>query len=482
MSADADIADIAVLGAGPAGANAALAAAEAGARVVLVDEAPEPGGQVWRAKSTAIVSAPATPESRAGEALRDALARSPVILKRATRVWSIERRDGDFALHLVDETGIARVTAPRLILAPGAREFVQPLPGWTTPGVIGLAGATALMKCDQMAPGRAVVVCGTGPLVFFVAAEIRRLGGNVTAVVTPNSRVDWLAAMPALVSQPGLARRGARWLADLTLSGVPIHWRHTVTRIAGETRVLGVEVRAVDAGWSPTGPSRTLDADAVCLGHGLVPNTEPARLAGIPLARDPVAGTWCPEAHADGTTAIPGLFVCGDGAGIRGALAARLHGEIVGRTATVACGKGEVARGKGGGVSATLTARLARARRFGEAMAALSRPRPGHADLTTADTLVCRCEGITRGAIEAEIATGAESVNAVKSGLRAGMGPCGGKLCGEAVATILARLAGIDPSEVPPATVRPPLAPVPVSALAGTFRYDDLPIRKPAPL
>lgn len=475
MSPAPDNADIAVLGAGPAGAHAALAAAEAGARVILVDDAPEPGGQVWRAKSAAIVSAPATPESREGEALRDALARSPVILKRATRVWSIERHDGGFALHLADEAGIARVTAPRLILAPGAREYVQPLPGWTTPGVIGLAGATALMKRDQMAPGRAVVVCGTGPLVFFVASEIRRLGGDVAAVVTPNARADWLAAMPALLSQPSLTARGARWLADLTLAGVPVHFRHTVTRIAGEAPALGVEIRAVDAAWSPTGPSRHLDADAVCLGHGLVPNREPARLAGLPLARDPVAGTWCIEAEADGTTVTPGLFVCGDGARIRGALAARLHGEIAGRTAAAACGKGEAA-------SATLAARLLRAQRFGEAMAALSRPRPGLADLTTADTLVCRCEGITRGAIEAEIATGAASVNAVKSGLRAGMGPCGGKMCGEAVAGILARLAGIDPSAVPPATVRPPLAPVPLSALAGTFRYEDLPIRKPAPL
>lgn len=467
--------DIAVLGAGPAGATAALTAAAVGARVALIDEQPRPGGQVWRAKSDAILSAPTTPESRAGDTLREAIARSPVHHKPATRVWSIERQNERWALYLVEGEETSVCTARQLILAPGAREFVEPLPGWSTPGVIGLAGATALMKRDQMAPGQAVIVCGAGPLVFFVASEIRRLGGNVSAVVTPNARAEWLAALPALLGEPRLAARGARWLADLALAGIPVHWRHTVTRIEGDTAVEAVAIQPVAASWTPTGTERTLAADAVCLGHGLLPNVEPARLAGLSLVRDPVAGTWRPEANEDGSTAIPDLFVCGDGAGIRGALAATLHGEIVGHTATAALGKGE-------GPAPALHRRLSRARRFGEAMAALSRPRQGLVHLTTPDTLVCRCEGTTRAAIEAEIGSGAASLNAVKSGLRAGMGPCGGRVCGEAVARILAEAAGVAPETIAPATVRPPLAPVPLAALAGTFRYEDLPIRKPAPL
>src|SRR5690606_14103648 len=62
--------DIAVIGAGPAGANAALAAARRGFSVTLLDEQPKPGGQVWRAKSAAILDAPATPETLAGDRLR----------------------------------------------------------------------------------------------------------------------------------------------------------------------------------------------------------------------------------------------------------------------------------------------------------------------------------------------------------------------------------------------------------------------------
>ena len=66
----ADLIDILVVGAGPAGGNAALAAARHGKHVVLLDEQVKPGGQIWRAKDSSILSAPQTPESSAGDALR----------------------------------------------------------------------------------------------------------------------------------------------------------------------------------------------------------------------------------------------------------------------------------------------------------------------------------------------------------------------------------------------------------------------------
>ncbi len=467
--------DIAVLGAGPAGAHAALAAANAGAAVTLIDDQPAPGGQVWRAKSAAILSAPATPESLAGDALRAAVAASAVERMPSTRVWSIERHDGLWTLHLLADGAVTTLRARKLILAAGAREFVQPFPGWTTPGVVGLAGATATMKRDQVAPGRRVVVCGTGPLVFFVASEVRRLGGEVAAVVTANSRSDWLAALPAMARQPRLAVRGARWLADLALAGVPVLWRHTVTAATGRDRVDGVVVRRVDSDHRAVGTARHFSADTCAIGHGLLPNVEPGRLAGIGVQRDAVAGSWCLEAGADGSTMVDGLFVCGDGAAVRGALAAPLSGEIAGRAAAAASGHGD-------GPSDALIRRHRRAARFGAAMASLSRPRPGLAALATAETIVCRCEGVTRGAIEDEIASGAGTCGAVKSGTRAGMGPCGGRVCGTAIMSIIAAARDVPVETVRPPSVRPPLTPVPVSALASGFRYEDLPIRQPAPL
>ncbi|MCI5096199.1 MAG: FAD-dependent oxidoreductase [Rhodobacteraceae bacterium] len=468
--------DIAVIGAGPAGANAALSAAKHGFRVLLLDEQPAPGGQVWRAKSAAILSAPATPESRAGKALRAAVRDSDVHHQGNTRVWQIERQSAGWDVHTLTDGQTAKVMAKALILSPGAREFVQPIPGWTTPGVIGLAGATALFKRDLLLPGNRTVVSGTGPLVFFVASEIRRLGGQVAAVVTPNTRRDWLGVLPAMRGRPDLLARGALWVADLMLAGVPLLWGHSVTAAQGQGSVSGVSVRKLDRNWEPIGGERGIEADSLCLGHGLIPNVEAAQLAGLPLHLRPELGGWVPEVGADGRTQIDNLFLCGDGAGIRGAAAAEIQGKMAGLNAARHLGADTA------GAIAELQQSYARAARFGLAMTKLSQPRSGLSSLTTPDTVVCRCESLKQSDILAEVASGAGSTNAVKSGLRAGMGPCGGKYCQTAIARMIAAAHDRPEGDIPPPTPRPPLRPVPASALAGDFDYNDLPIPKPAPL
>ncbi len=259
-----DVFDVAVVGAGPAGASAALAAARHGLKAVLIDEQPQAGGQVWRAKSSAILAAPATPESRAGDALRDALAASAVLRRRDARVWQIERKE-HWRLGVAGEDGASILDARALILATGAQERVSPVPGWTLPGVIGLAGATAMFKRDLMLPGERTIVAGCGPLLFYVAAEILRLGGSVAAVVSLNGRGDWLRAAPAMMTRPNLLRRGLIWMAQLKTARVPILWRHAVATIEGAESVASVTAIPVDADWSPmrSAPLQHLDADSV---------------------------------------------------------------------------------------------------------------------------------------------------------------------------------------------------------------------------
>lgn len=469
--------DVVVLGAGPAGANAALTVAAAGLRVALIDEQPHPGGQVWRAKSESILCAPPTPESVAGDALRAAVDAAPVMHLGDCRVWHLER-DGDlWRTHAVRQGTCSRTMSRALILATGAREHVVPIPGWTLPGVLGLAGATALLKQSLVPPGDATVVAGTGPLVFFVASEIRRLGGRVTAVVTPNSVTDWMRALPAMLARRDLLGRGSVWMADLVAGGVPIHWRHAVERIDGHETVEAVRITRLCADWAPAGGARTLCADSLCLGNGLVPSVGAAQLAGLPLRYRPALGGWAPEVAVDGRTSLPGLFVCGDGTGIRGAAAAQIQGRLAGLSA---------ASYLGAGASKACRARLvrdhARATRFGLAMTALSTTRPGLMRLVTPRTVVCRCESLTRKAIEDEIGAGARTTNAVKSGTRAGMGPCGGRFCQTIVARLIETAHGLSEGSVAPPTARPPLRPVTVEALAGRFHYGALPIPEPAPL
>lgn len=468
--------DIAVIGAGPAGTNAALAAARHGKSVVLLDEQPKAGGQVWRAKDASILSAPDTPESTAGNALRQELSDSAVTHLGDTRVWQTEQTGDGWGIHILQGIGVQKLEARALILATGAREYVQPVPGWTTPGVVGLAGATALFKQTLTLPGKKTIVAGTGPLVFFVAAEIRRLGGRVAAVVTPNTRRDWLSALPAMLSRPDLLRRGGLWVADLMLNRVPIHWGSAVSRVDGAAHVEAVQIAKLTRDWSPTGETIRVEADSVCLGNGLIPAIEAPQLAGLPAEYRPELGGWVPEMGQDGATAKNGVFLCGDGAGIRGAAAAEVHGTLAGLSAAEFLGSDTGAERR------ARRSRFDRAARFGLAMTALSVPRQGLAALTTPDTIVCRCESLSRARVAAEIDSGAGSTNAVKSGLRAGMGPCGGKYCQTAVARMIASAEGRAEADIAPPTPRPPLRPVPVAAMAGDFDYNDLPIPKPAPL
>ena len=108
-----------------------------------------------------------------------------------------------------------------------------------------------------------------------------------------------------------------------------------------------------------------------------------------------------------------------------------------------------------------------------------------------AETIVCRCEDVTRAEIDAGYDAGARDVNQLKHFTRCGMGPCQGRSCGEAAAELLAlrlvadgAVADVDAGrrQAGQWTGRTPLRPVPLSALVGEFSYDDIPIAEPAPL
>ena len=200
--------DTLVIGAGPAGGSAAVVAAELGLSVALVDEQRGPGGQVWRAKSAAIIESRATPESRAGDKLRQDISASGISTYFSKRVWQIQPGKGGWKIYIASAETTEVLYARTLVVATGAQERVIPIEGWTLPGVIGLAAATAMMKEHKILPGHRVVVSGCGPLLPFVAHEIVAAGGEVAAIADLNSFGDWIRLAPALMRRPDLALRG----------------------------------------------------------------------------------------------------------------------------------------------------------------------------------------------------------------------------------------------------------------------------------
>jgi len=157
--------DVAVVGAGPAGIAAACRAAEAGARTVLLDENPAPGGQIHR-------HLPGQPAPEGARAWLERLAASGAELRSG---WSVVDADAAaesssprfrFRLFAEDDGALLSVRASRVVLATGARELFLPFPGWTLPGVMGAGGAQAMAKMGADFRGRSAVVAGSGPLLL----------------------------------------------------------------------------------------------------------------------------------------------------------------------------------------------------------------------------------------------------------------------------------------------------------------------------
>jgi len=469
--------DVAVLGMGPAGLGAAIEASRSDLRVLGIDEAPEAGGQIYRASPPGfrLRNGTGSPESRAGDRLRRELEASAVETAFRHRIWSVQDTSGRFQVETVAPSGLRTYHAYRLVIATGANERVGPVPGWTMPGVIGLAGASRLLKADHILPGYNVVLAGNGPLLLAVAVSIIKGGGRVSAIVDQSSRAEWLRALPGLMSSPDVARRGLKWSFDVRRAGVPLFYGYGVRRVLGERSVEGVEITQVDHRGAPVlgGKVLTLQTDCVALGNGLVPATEITRLLRLKHVSRPLRGGWLPECDAAGRTSDRRIFAVGDCAGIFGGRAAEHAGRLTGLELTSAVHRDDTLRRKTD--RRKLQSSLRATRRTGDAVARLMRPRDGALDFVTPETIVCRCEDVIRSEIEEASSDGAFDVNQLKAWTRCGMGPCQGRMCSETVSALFA--ARSEPpagSSLAGWTSRPPIRPLSVDLGVGNYTLDDI--------
>ena len=466
--------DVIVIGAGPAGATAALETSYRGLKTLLIDEQLEAGGQVWRARSKSIINAPKNNYSIAGDDLRSRVGAGLVNVLFGVRVWQIEKANDHWTLG-IQGCEEKQVKAKKLVIATGAQERVIPVPGWTLPGVFGLAGATALFKEHMIIPGRRTIVAGNGPLLFYVATEVLRLGGQVSAVVSLNSRKDWLGVLPGMLRNPSLIIQGLSWMFSLYKNRVPIYWQYAVKSIAGKSSVEGANICAVDKNWSLISQGEQyIKGESVCYGQGLMPAIEATRLAGADHHFDEKLGGWIPTLDKYGRTSVSGLYACGDNAGILGADAAPHRGGLTANAIFEDTGMSNRVDINQKAYEASI--------KFGLAATKLSIPRAGYESFISAETEVCRCEGISRAEIDYEIKNGSLSPDAIKSGTRCGMGPCGGRFCNESVSILTEYLTGKNRKEIGITSARPPLRPVCMDSVSNELNYNDLPIPGVSPL
>lgn len=479
--------ELLVIGAGPAGLAAAMEAARLGLQVVLVDENPVPAetmgedipllfGQRMNAavrNRTAMMEAVVASEPDIAAAFD-----LGIDVRLGTAAWGLYANGPGVGWMPGPVAGLSDgerswlIGCERIIVATGRRDMGLAFPGWELPGVLGVTAAQRLLHSYMALDMRCAVLLGTTAEALVAALALLDAGIEIAAIIEQ-------AAAP--VGPEALLR-------EVAARGVPILCRHVVREAAGDLNgVRSVRIAPIEADGRPVmGADQTLDCDAVVLGIGVVPVIELLDALGCRIVFSPEHGGHVPDVDAAQCSSVSHVYAAGDCAGVwpektMSPDIARAEGR---RAAAAAAGVAEAAgmETAPGAMSAHDFAAYRLAWVRASVVEASGAPH------------VCRCEEVTAREIlevrpprylgwsdrrnatdlRSRLGEGPPNPDHVKRLTRAGMGVCQGRRCREQVAALLALGAGVELAEIPLATYRAPVRPLPLRLLGQTREAADM--------
>ncbi|MDI7245990.1 MAG: FAD-dependent oxidoreductase [Bacillota bacterium] len=316
--------EICVIGAGPAGLCAAIAARDMGARVTCVDSGDRPGGQLVKQTHKFFGSRAEFAGKRGIDIagmLADRIRDDPMVefMLDSTVIGFYD----DGAIGIEHNDALTFLRGERIVCATGASERMLAFPGNDLPGVYGAGAVQTLMNVYGVRPGKAVLMVGAGNIGLIVSYQLLQAGVEVVAVVE---------AMPQVGGYDVHARKIQR-------VGVPILTSHTVKAVHGTRVVEGATVVALGSDFRPIPATEEyFHVDTVCLAVGLTPLADLLWQAGCKMAYVPELGGHVALRGEDYETSRRGIYVAGDLAGIEEASSAMIEGTIAGLSAAQSLG------------------------------------------------------------------------------------------------------------------------------------------------
>ncbi len=333
--------DLVIVGGGPAGMAAAVAAYDAGCTdVVILEREPEIGG-ILRQCIHAGFGLHKLGRELTGPEYADVYRQE--VLRRKIRVYyetTVTAVTPEKTVTAQSREGILKIQAEAIILAMGCRERSRGalnIPGDRPAGVYSAGTAQKLMNCEGYRVGREAVILGSGDIGLIMARRLSLEGAKVKAVCE------------LLPYSGGLTRNIVQCLEDFE---IPLYLSTTVCEVHGKKRVEGVTIAQVDEKRRPIPETRRyIPCDTLLLSVGLIPENELTRAAGIPI--DPVTNGAFVDEHCQ--TQVEGIFACGNVLQVhdlvdyvsgeaeragRGAAAYLAHRTSAGRTVAVRPGNG----------------------------------------------------------------------------------------------------------------------------------------------